>query len=166
MGALIYVNNVSIITGGKNMKSSLKKKIASICLCTIAVTSMFAFNALAAEDNNIEYKFRIQGSVDNAQEADGRFRSTTDNSNAWKVKLEKSGEGNGTITCFWIEKGNGTNASTKRQVQQGKAARYFAANDKGDNTTVYLTAENNNFASTKQYEVSGYWDEETGIHIG
>lgn len=148
------------------MKSSLKKKIASICLCTLATTSMFAFNAFAAEDNNVAYKFRIQGSVDNAQESDGRFRSTTDNSNAWKVELEKSGEGEGTITCFWIEKSNGTNASSSIQIKQGNAARYFTANDKGDNTTVYLTAENNNFTSTKQYEVSGYWDEETGIHIG
>lgn len=55
--------------------------------------------------------------------------------------------------------------SAEYNIKQGNSARYKPANDKGDHINVFLTAENNNFCSTKQYMVSGYWDEETGIYL-
>ncbi|WP_418588192.1 DUF2712 domain-containing protein, partial [Ruminococcus sp.] len=45
------------------------------------------------------------------------------------------------------------------------SARYKRANDNGDHINVYLTAENNNFMSSKTYTVTGYWDEETGVYL-
>ncbi|MCC8192116.1 MAG: DUF2712 domain-containing protein [Ruminococcus sp.] len=148
------------------MKKLFKKILIGGSLCAIASTSMIASNVMAAyQDNNVSYSFRIQGSVDNAQEAKGRFRETKDNTNSWKIQLKESGEGSGTYTTFWIENENGKSASAEYVIQQGKPAKYKMANDKGDHITVYLTAENNNFCSTKQYNVSGIWDEETGIYL-
>jgi hypothetical protein len=117
------------------------------------------------KDNNIGFSFRIQGSVDNAQAPKSEFRNTSDNSNSWKVQMSKSGEGQHTITNFWIVNKNGRSASSEYSIKQGDSARYKRANDNGDHINVYLTAENNNFMSSKTYTVTGYWDEETGVYL-
>lgn len=148
------------------MKQGLKKKIISICLCTAAASTLMVSNAFAEyQDNNVSFAFRIQGSVDNAQESKERFRHTKDNDNSWKVQLRSSGEGKGTITKFWLENEDGKSASSEYDIKQGDPARYKPANKKGAHIDVLLTAENNNFCSTKQYNVSGYWDEETGRYL-
>ncbi|MBE6815135.1 MAG: DUF2712 domain-containing protein [Ruminococcaceae bacterium] len=142
------------------------KKLISITLCIFAFATIFATNAFAAATNNdYNFDFKIQGSVDNAQDPTGRYRGTTNNNHSWKVQLTSSGEGEKTITKFWIENKNGTNASSAYNIKQGNPAEYKPANDYGDSTTVYLTGENNNYASSKQYVVKGFWDEETGIFL-
>ncbi len=101
------------------------KKLISITLCILAFTTIFATNAFAAAtDNNCDFNFRIQGSVDNAQDPNGRFRGTTKNNHSWKVQLTSSGEGEKTITKFWIENKNGTNASSAYNIKQGNPAEY------------------------------------------
>lgn len=147
------------------MKRNLRKKLTACGLCVFALSSLVATNAFASSDDNYGFSFRIQGSVDNAQEHTSRYRGTDDNSNAWKVNLQNSGEGSGTITDFWIEREDGKNASSQYHVKQGNGSYYFAANDNGDYVDVYLTAENNNFATSTQYNVSGVWDPETGKHV-
>lgn len=62
-------------------------------------------------------------------------------------------------------KQNGRSASSEYSIKQGDSARYKRANDNGDHINVYLTAENNNFMSSKTYTVTGYWDEETGVYL-
>ncbi len=142
------------------------KKFFSIALCILAFASIFSTNAFAAAtDNNCNFDFKIQGSVDNAQDPNGRYRGTTNNDHSWKVQLTSSGEGAKTITKFWIENEDGINASSAYNIKQGDPPRYKPANDYGDSTTVYLTGENNNYASTKQYVVKGFWDEETGVFL-
>lgn len=148
------------------MKIGLKRKIISIALGITAIMSLTGTTAFAKyKNNNIGFSFRIQGSVDNAQESKKQFRDTYDNTNSWKVQMTTSGEGKGSITTFWLENKNGKSASAEYNIKQGDKARYKKANNKGDHTYVFLTAENNNFCSTKQYNVSGYWDEETGIYL-
>lgn len=148
------------------MKNSLKKKVISISMCVVAVSTLMIPSVFAAyKDNNIGFSFRIQGSVDNAQAPKSEFRNTSDNSNSWKVQMSKSGEGQHTITNFWIVNKNGRSASSEYSIKQGDSARYREANDNGDHINVYLTAENNNFMSSKTYTVTGYWDEETGVYL-
>lgn len=118
------------------MKSKLKKKLTACGLCIFGLTSLVATNAFASSDDDYDFSFRIQGSVDNAQDPTGRYRGTDDNSNAWKVNLESSGEGSGTVTDFWIELKDGKNASSQYHVKQGNGVYYFPANDKGDKATV------------------------------
>ena len=148
------------------MEKNAKKKLVSFGMCLAVSAALLSTSAIAAyQDNDINYSFRIQGSVDNAQEKTGRFRDTRENTNSWKVQLKKSGEGKGTFTNFWIENKNGSSASDGYKIKQGDEPRYKPANDKGDHITVYLTAENNNWFSTEQYNVSGIWDEETGKYL-
>ncbi len=147
------------------MKSKLKKKLTACGLCMFGLTSLVATNAFAANYDNYDFSFRIQGSVDNAQDPTDHYRNTTDNSNAWKIILDSSGEGNGTVTDFQIELEDSTNASSQHHVKQGNGAYFFPANDYGDNNWVYLTGENNNFSSTKQYDVSGTWNPASGVHV-
>lgn len=120
------------------MKSKIKKKLTACGLCLFALSSLIATNAFAASYDHYDFSFRIQGSVDNAQDPQKHYRNTTDNSNAWKVILDSSEEGDGTITDFWIELEDGTNASSKHHVKQGNGAYFFPANDYGDNAWVYL----------------------------
>lgn len=89
-----------------------------------------------------------------------RYRQTKNTNNKWKVKLEKSGEGKGTVTRFWLEKSSGKNVSTTVNVKQGHKPYYTPAYTDASKTYVRLTAENNADTS-KTYRVSGYWDEET-----
>ena len=117
-------------------------------MCVVAVSTLMIPSVFAAyKDNNIGFSFRIQGSVDNAQAPKSEFRNTSDNSNSWKVQMSKSGEG------------------SEYSIKQGESTRYKRANDNGDHINVYLTAENNNFMSSKTYTVTGYWDEETGVYL-
>lgn len=148
------------------MKPVLRKKFISFGICLTAIMALMIPCVFATyQNNNIGFSFRIQGSVDNAQETKKRFRDTTDPSNSWKVQMVTSGEGKGTITNFWLETTNGRSASSEFSIKQGDVARYMKANKRGNHTNVLLTAENNNFFSTKTYNVSGYWDEETGIYL-
>lgn len=100
------------------MKSSLKKKVISISMCVVAVSTLMIPSVFAAyKDNNIGFSFRIQGSVDNAQAPKSEFRNTSDNSNSWKVQMSKSGEGQHTITNFWIVNKNGRSASSEYSIK-------------------------------------------------
>lgn len=93
-------------------------------------------------------------------DANARYRQTKDPNNPWKVCLESSGEGKGSITTFWLEIKSGKNVSTGVNVKQGDPAKYSAAYNDANAVTVYLTGQNNNYSSAV-YNVSGFWDEET-----
>lgn len=75
-----------------------------------------------------------------------------------------SGEGKGTYTRFWLENYDEDNVSDFIKAKQGDAATYEKAYGTASKVTVYLTGENNNFNGDK-YNVTGIWDEETGIII-
>ena len=99
------------------MEKNAKKKLVSFGMCLAVSAALLSTSAIAAyQDNDIDYSFRIQGSVDNAQEKTGRFRDTRENTNSWKVQLVKSGEGKGSFTNFWIENKNGSSASEEYSI--------------------------------------------------
>lgn len=143
----------------------IKQKLIAIAVCVFAFASMFATYALASTEQDYSFIFRIQGSYHNAQNPTGLYRNTNVNTNAWKVRLDYSEEGNKTITTFWLELKDGTNASEAYAIKQGDPARYKPANDKGDYATVYLTGENNSYLASDQYTVSGIWEPDTGIYL-
>lgn len=142
------------------------KKLASMLLILVmlASVSINALVAYASSDNNYSYKFQIEAN-ETAKYSEGKFRSTSNNYNAWKVNLQSSGEGEKTITKFRLCLNDGTGASAWHSVTQGSGAHYYSTNDAADFRTVYLQGRNNN-DSTKKYTVSGVWDEETGLIIG
>lgn len=143
----------------------MKKIVKVICICACASVLMYGTNFINAyENNNIGFSFDVGGWQTNGRVQKGRYRSTTDSNNSWKAQLKTSTEGKGTITVFWLEHKDGTNVSYDMRLYQGDSARYDSVKKKANQSTVYLTGENNNY-SDNYYHVSGYWDEETGVYL-
>lgn len=113
-----------------------------------------------ASNDDIDFSFKIYSYHQNGKEADGRYRQTEDINNPWKVRLDNSGEGKGTITRFWLENSSAHNVSVSKDVKQGNGPYYTNPDTGANKRTVWLTAENNNFNGSS-YTVSGIWDEET-----
>ncbi|MCO7128258.1 DUF2712 domain-containing protein [Sporolactobacillus shoreicorticis] len=134
----------------------VKMVVALLATVVIGFGTQFA----SAKDNDIGYKFKVYGWMANGKETEGRYRQTDSIDNSWKVQLKTSGEGQGTITGFWLENSSAQNVSQTEYVKQGEGPHYqkpFASANKRD---VWLTAQNNNF-NGESYTVKGIWDEET-----
>lgn len=138
------------------------KKIIGLALAILSIATITIPNVFAGEENDNPYGFHIDGWHNNSH-SKSRERYTDDPSDRWKVKLSTTGEGKGTYTTFWLENYTGDNVSKTVDVKQGKGYYYRPSYRKGCRIYVYLTAENNNFNSTT-YDVTGYWDEETGVY--
>lgn len=138
------------------------KKFLGMALSVVSIASLTIPSVYAGQENDIAYKFRIGSFHSNGQCGTDQNRQTGDPADRWKVKLSTSGEGKGTYTTFWLENYDGDNVSKTVDVKQGKGYYYRPSYRSGCKTHVWLTAENNNFNSNS-YEVSGYWDEETGV---
>ena len=141
----------------------LKKKAVLVKAMTMAILSV-SFVGKAATDNNVDFSFKVGAYHENGRvkNKDARYRSATNEDNAWKVKMTDSREGSGSVTKFWIELYDGTNVSDTVSATQGNSEYYKSATSQASKATVYLTAENNNYNGTS-YWVSGVWDEETGV---
>ncbi|MFS0646899.1 DUF2712 domain-containing protein [Siminovitchia sp. 179-K 8D1 HS] len=136
-----------------------KKFIKLSLIAIIALGVSIPLSSLASNDD-IGYKFTIYSYHKNGKEKIGRYRQTKSVDNPWKVRLDSSGEGKGTITRFWIENASARNVSMSRDVKQGVGAYYTNPYAQANQTDVWLTGENNNY-NGKSYTVSGVWDEET-----
>lgn len=141
------------------MKRKIKNRTGMICIVIILVGLMVAPSFAA--DNNISYKFKIKANNQNSYSYD-EFRQTYNMENKWKIDLRYSGEGDGTISTFWLAKSsNFQRVSGVFNVKEGSGAHYYRASSLASNHTyVSFGAENNN-TTTKTYTISGYWDEET-----
>lgn len=145
-------------------KMKLTKKLAKVVfVLVVAVTCVSSVNVFAS-DKDYDFEFQIGRWGANACELECRERTTKNPNNAWKVRLDESGEGDGTISRFWLEINSGKNVSDAVNAKQGAAALYKEAKDSASGVWVYLTGENNNFNSNT-YLISGIWDEETGVII-
>ena len=138
------------------------KRVLGMALSIVSIASFAIPSVYAGAENDFAYKFRVGSYCSNGQCNTERNRQTGDSADRWKVKLDTSGEGKGTITTFWLENYDGDNVSQTVNVKQGKGYYYRPSYRSGCKIYVWLTAENNNFNGTS-YEVSGYWDEETGV---
>jgi hypothetical protein len=122
-------------------------------------------NKVFAANDSHDYTFEIQQFNYNNYSGE-RYRQTSSVENEWKVRLDDSGEGNGTITTFWLGDKD-TNApynyaqgSITKSVYAGKTTpTYTEAYSRSNQSYVALGAENNNYSSNT-YWVSGVWDEE------
>ncbi|WP_141603791.1 DUF2712 domain-containing protein [Terrilactibacillus laevilacticus] len=156
------------------MKNVVKKyfRIMLVGLIGFSIVASTQFVS-AYEDNDIGFSYTIRPKYGNTN-GDSRHRSTTNNNNMWKVSLDRSDEGKGTITTFWLEglnwyTGDYWQASSTHDVHQHDPIGsgiyyydYYTANNNGDDTEARLSAENNNY-STGYYNIYGHWDEETGV---
>lgn len=131
-----------------------------IGVCAGSANVLADVETYAYSNDNIPFHLNIREHKQNSRTT-GRYRTTTNVNNKWKVKMTKSYEGPGTYTNFWLELYNGKNVSdvVKTRVEDG--ARYSPAYSSVSQATVYLTSENNN-DNDVTYTVEGYWDEETG----
>ena len=142
----------------------MKKMFASVFVVAVVFSCVSTINAHAATNDNYDYKFQIGRWAGNGSVEKARERTTEYYNNAWKVRLDTSGEGTGTITRFWLELKSGTNVTGAIQAKQGGAEQYKIAYPEAQKKWVYLTGENNNYNNSTYY-VTGIWDEETGIMI-
>lgn len=142
------------------MKKLFVRIIATVLL-SIGVVGGIGFTQVAlASNDSISFSFKIYSFWQNGKEKEGRYRQTDDINNPWKVRLDKSGEGAGTISEFWLENASASNVSSVRAVKQGNGAYYDNPFYGANKTTVWLTGQNNNY-NGDMYNVSGIWDEET-----
>ena len=135
-----------------------RKTIWSIAL----ILFYFLFRFIIEGKTEAKNYYTIISYTSNGQCGTDQNRQTGDPADRWKVKLSTSGEGKGTYTTFWLENYDGDNVSKTVDVKQGKGYYYRPSYRSGCKTHVWLTAVNNNFNSNS-YEVSGCWDEETGV---
>jgi len=140
----------------------MKKLVQVVVAAGLISAALLSSLPVSAANDNANYTFRVHGLKQNTQ-AGGRYRQTTNYKNNWKVNLVNSSEGPHTKTTFWLEKGGGGNVSPSVTKTAGNGPSYRRVNsDFNGKQTVMLTAQNNNF-NTEEYNISGYWDEETGI---
>lgn len=136
-----------------------KKKIKVLILSAFVLGFAATPSMVKATDDRWGYGFNIQPYQANSHSAQ-RYRETTNPNNPWKVALESSGEGAGSITTFWLEVLSGANVSASVNVKQGAGAYYNGAYTNANQANVRLTGQNNNYNSSAYY-ISGHWDEET-----
>ena len=139
----------------------MKRKglLAAMVTCGILSSVLTGFFVTASNDD-IFFSFRIGTYHENGRDSHGRYRQTNDTNNPWKVKMTFTGEGSNTVTNYWLENAATTNVTPTVAVTQGKGFYYENAYSSANNTTAYITAENNNY-NGMAYNVTGYWDEET-----
>lgn len=141
------------------IKKTVKKLIIFCLLLLVLGVPKIGF----AGDDDIAWEFTIYANHTNSYSY-SRYRQTSSVANPWKVKLETSGEGKGTITTFWlakqIEPYYWQAVSVTRNVKQGAAATTSGAHKGANKSHVSLGAENNNYSSNS-YWATGIWDEET-----
>ncbi len=148
------------------MKNLTKKFIAIvIALLTVTTISASSLVAMASVNENIAFSFKVQAHNAVTRDPNKRFRSTSNNNNAWKVNLTTSDEtdsskGCGSYFCLGLK--DQTLASKWYLVERGSGEHYYATNDAADFSYVYLQCKDNN-NSSKVYNVAGFWDEETGV---
>lgn len=140
----------------------LKGKLGCILL---AITLMLigTWNYVGARDDNVEYAFKLQANYKNSY-TDIRYRQTKKADNPWKVNMTYSAEGKGTKAVYWLNVPGlfctSERVSNTHTVKQGSGPHYYKAWKGAAQQYVSMGAENNNNTS-KTYNVSGYWDEET-----
>ncbi len=154
------------IMGGKNMKFFKDKYFAKIVASILMLAVVFAISAspvaYASSDENIDYSFKVKINYAVTRFGESKYRSTSDNNNSWKVNLRTSEEGTNTVTLFSLGLEDYTAASTWYAVTVGSGSHYFPTNDAADFNRVYLQAKDNSNKSAT-YQITGFWDEETGV---
>ena len=136
----------------------MRKKFLTKVGILLAVMCIFSSITAVASDDNYYYNFTIKIHQKNSTTG-YRYRSTKYVENPWKVKIEYTTEGVGSITTFWLEGSYGKNVSPDVYATTGRT--YYSNPYKSANqSNVCLAAENNTYENYYYY-CTGNWDEET-----
>lgn len=145
-----------------------RKKYLTLLLSVVLVIgfSLGTFCVASASNDNIGFTLDITSYRGNSRlpKSEARERTAKKTNNAWKVKMTDSGEGQGSITVFWLIDDNDKKVSPKMDVKCNSQAHYKEAYASASGKRVRLEAENNNFNSST-YSVTGVWDEETEVYL-
>ncbi len=109
-----------------------------------------------ASTKTYSYKISVPAHLQNGREDTGRYRGDVSGSNKWGVKVEKSSEGSGTATDFWLEVASGKNVSHYVRAYEDGNWYKKDAFESARNQKVFLTAEDN-YDVGYGYIVSGRW---------
>lgn len=126
-------------------------------LIPLLVVLCFLFGGVAYGSYNMtKFSGNIQSYWKNTR-FDNSHRSTKDTENPWRVAIDYSGEGKGTITTFWLEDFYGHNVSQDVDAVYNGIYQYVCpAYSSASGIDVYLTGENNNWNSDVYY-IEGRW---------
>lgn len=150
-----------------------KRLTVYLILAVLSVTMCGSLTSLAAAvDNSYKYNFTVKANqAPSHDDADWRYRGTTNLDSAWKVDFQNSTEypaSNKTKTIFYLGVKNTSGGYNKigslaHSIKEGSGAKYYSAYSNASKKKVTLYARDNNDGSYKSsYDVSGVWDEETG----
>ncbi|MEC3658856.1 DUF2712 domain-containing protein [Bacillus velezensis] len=144
------------------MVNLFKKNFRLLIAGLLGLLLLTCNNFVKASNDNLSFALYVKPYHGNTYSSE-EFRQTYHTDNPWKVNLQKSAEGAGTIMTFWLIQTRNSSlpkASDTHNVKQGSGNHYYHANSKGNHTNVALAVENNNYSS-HYYSARGIWDEET-----
>ena len=139
------------------------KRLLAMAIVATVFISVFAFGATAyGSDNDVPFLVQVPGNQKKGY-SKAEYRGSSGTEVPWKVDFTFSEEGKGTIMYFYLSGPWYEKVSNVKAVKQGSGNKYFAAYDSCKNMNVGVAVYNNN-RNSSQYNVSGYWDEETAKH--
>ncbi len=140
-----------------NIEKKNKRRIAVAILTTVAlVCAIFMASSSNAFARSYSFRFSVKPNQVNAKEKHGRNRGNVSTANRWSVLLQKSGEGKGSWTDFWLQGADGEQVSKYMRVRCGGGWYMQEAFESSRSRTVYLFAEDNKNKPTG-YSVKGRW---------
>lgn len=133
-----------------------KKKSVVMLLTAMLATAAFSTPQTQAKVDKHRYEFTIKANQENSRSA-GQYRNTTNPNSKWIVNMSRSNEtGSRTKTTFWLERNDKGNVSPAIDVLEDNGYYHSSAYTSANKTTVYLTAENNNY-NNEIYTAAGHW---------
>lgn len=139
----------------------MKHKLSFLAIFAIICTCVsVAYASYSYEDS---YGFTMTIKQNRAWNyTSNRYRESQRPENRWKVNLQHSTEGAGTVVNFKLSSSDHkTNLSNTYAVAQGTGPHYYYAYASAGGRDVCLAGQNNNNVN-KEYVAMGVWDEEVG----
>lgn len=151
----------------KSIKSKLVKQLMLLVMILAVFVTISAPLVSQATDDNVPFSFTVSINGKPSHFSKSRFRQTTNVRNSWKVQMDSSTEVKNvrSVTKFYLgvqNKPYNAQGSAMYNVILRDAASYFPAYSNASAKNVYLYARDDT-TTNKNYDVVGYWDEETGV---
>ena len=137
----------------------LLKRVKVVCAIIVATGLIFVtFAPSAVFAQTLPFGFYLNFLRGNTSTRYQK-RNTKNPQNKWMVKVTKNSEGKHTIARFWLENEWDVNVSKGYNTYSDSKVHAHPAYKSANNTTVKMTAENNNINMSQPY-VQGSWAEE------
>lgn len=150
-----------------SIKSKMIKQLVALMTVLIAlVTVVTPMVSLAGEDR-VPFNFVVSINGNPSHYTISRYRQTTNTRNTWKVQMDYSDEAKSvrSVTKFYLGvKHSPYNEQGSQMVKVilREGAYYTPAYTNASKKDVFLYARDDT-TTNKNYTVTGYWDEETGV---